>query len=81
MKSALGFIPGSSGIPPSVFWPPVDDSGEFEVEHILDSRFVCRGHLLVEEFFIMWYGYDFFEATWEPLANLTNCPDVLSFFC
>ena len=81
MKPAIGFVPGSSGVTPSAFWPPTDDSGEFKVEDIMDSRFVHHGRLLVEEFLVKWLGYDLFEATWEPLENLTNCPDVLSLFC
>ena len=39
-----------------------------------------HGRKLVEEFLVKWRGYDLFEATWEPLAHLTNCPDVLSLF-
>ena len=81
MKPAIGFVPGSLGVTPSVFWPPVDDSGEFKVEDILNSYFVHRGWLLVGKFIVKWRGNNLFEATWEALAYLTNCPDVLSFFC
>ena len=36
LKPAIIFVPGSSGVTPSAFWPPMDDSGEFEVEDSLD---------------------------------------------
>ena len=65
MKPAIGFIPGSSGVTPSAFRLHVDDSSEFKVEDILDSRFVHHGHALVEEFLIKWHGYDILKATWE----------------
>ena len=81
MKPAIGFVTSSSGVAPSAFWPPGDDSSEFEVEDILHSCFVLRGRKLVEEFLVKWRGYDFFKAIWEPLANLTNCLTVLSSFC
>jgi hypothetical protein len=44
--------------------PPV----EYEVSHIVDSRFV-RGQ---EQLLVRWKGYSAFEDTWEPLENLTN---------
>lgn len=25
------------------------------------------------EYLVKWKGYDVYDATWEPLANLTNC--------
>ena len=39
LKPAIGFVPGSSGYTPP-FVPPVDNSGEFKVEDILDSCFL-----------------------------------------
>ena len=80
LKPAIGFVSGSSGDTPSLFQPSVDNSGEFEVDDILDSCFVHHGWQLVEEFLVKQHGYDLFETTWEPLSNLTNCPDVLSLF-
>ena len=80
LKPAVGFVPGSSRVILSAFRPPAGNSGEFEVEHILYSHFVHRGHSLVKEFLVKWCEYDLFEAPWEPLAKLTNCPDVFSSF-
>ena len=39
LKPAIGFVPGSSGVTLSAFWPPADDSSEFEVEDVLDLCF------------------------------------------
>ena len=39
-KPAISFVPGLSGVTPSAFWPPEDESDELKVEDILDSRFV-----------------------------------------
>ena len=80
LKPAINFIPGSSGATSSAFWHPEDDSGEFEVEDILDSCFLYHVHQLAEGFLVLWYDYDLFEVAWEPLAILTNYPDVLSSF-
>ena len=59
----------------------MDDSGEFEAEDILDSHFVYLGPRLIEEFLTIWHKYDLLDTTWEPLANLENCPIALSSFC
>ena len=81
LKPVISFVPGLSGDTPSPFWPPVDNSGEFEIGDILDSCFVHGSCLFVEKFLINWGGCDLFKVIWEPLANLTICPDMLSSFC
>ena len=52
LKPAIGFVAGSSGDTPSLFWPLVDDSVEFKVKDILDLCFVHCGCQLVEEFLV-----------------------------
>ena len=44
LKPAIGFILGSFGATHPAFWPPVDDSGEYEVEDILYSCFERHNH-------------------------------------
>ena len=41
----------------------------FEVERILQKRVYCNRI----EYLVKWTGYDVFDATWEPLSNLTDC--------
>lgn len=78
MKPAVGFTGGTAS--DSVFRPLPDDSGEYEVEDILDMRVRCRGRLSSTEYLVKWRGYGLAESTWEPVSNLTNCPEVLSAF-
>ena len=52
LKPAIRFVTGSSEDTLSPFQPLMDDSGEFEVEDILDARFVHHSHQLVDEFLI-----------------------------
>ena len=66
-------------VPPLPLAPlPLDDTaaGEYEVEDILDYRLSRTG----PEYLVKWLGYPVFESTWEPAANLTNCPDILAAF-
>jgi len=64
-------IPGRTIEPP----PPVvvDDSLEYEVESILDSR--IRNRQL--QYLVHWKDYDPSERTWEPLDHVIHCPDLL----
>ena len=60
-----------------VFHPAADESGEYEVEDILDHRSHGRG---CTEYLVKWRGYSEFESTWEPEANLTNCAHTLAMY-
>lgn len=46
---------------------------EFEVERILAVR--LRGR--TKEYLIKWKGFNDFENTWEPEANLSNATELL----
>ena len=58
--------------------PPVviDDQREFEVERILDKRERRRR----VEYLVKWKGYELYDATWEPLKNLTNAQETVRDF-
>ena len=71
LKPAIDFVPGLFGFTPA-FWPPMDDTSKSKVEDIFDSCVLHHVLQLIKEFFIKQRGYVFFEAPWEPLANLTN---------
>ena len=60
------------------FHPAADESGEYEVEDILDHCSRRCGHLLCMEYLVRWRGYSVFESTWEPEDNLTNCARTLA---
>ena len=53
----------------------VDGQSEFEVESILQHRFV--GHKKEVHYLILWHGYSRVESTWEPEENLRNASEVL----
>jgi hypothetical protein len=56
--------------------PPVvvDGNEEFEVEEILDSRFVGRNL----QYLVRWIGYP--NPTWEPAEYLANSPSAVARF-
>ena len=60
------------------FRPAADESGEYEVEDILDHRSHRRGRSSCTEYLVKWRGYSVFESTWEPESNLTNCARTLA---
>ena len=67
-----------AGEPGNEFRPPADEQGEFKVEDLLDHRTRGRGSAAGLEYLVKWKGYSVFEATWEPVSNLTNCAGILS---
>ena len=47
----------------------IDNTLEFEVEQILDSRI----HRDKVQYLVHWKGYSDNDHTWKPWTNLTNC--------
>jgi|SRR5882724_5053178 len=76
----------SSGIPNRTIDPPplieLDDSTEWEVHWILDSRIDChrKGSRLL--YLVEWKGFDNTPGTtsWELPKHLANAPDVVRAF-
>ena len=75
----------SSEIPNRAIDPPppieLDDSDEWEVHWILDSRVDChrKGSGLL--YLVEWKGFDNTpDASWEPPKHLTNAPDMVQAF-
>lgn len=74
----------ASQLKPSVGSPPrpepllvdASDDKEFEVAQILDKR-VTRNST---HYLVRWLGYDAFEDTWEPEANLKNAQEKIREF-
>jgi spore cortex formation protein SpoVR/YcgB (stage V sporulation) len=48
----------------------------YEVEAILDKKKVGS----IWKYKVKWTGYSLEDSTWEPLANLTNVPELLEEF-
>ena len=67
-------IPGRSPLPP----PPVviDAEEEFEVEEVLDSKFI-RKRLF---YLVKWKGYPISENSWQLAADLENAPELVNSF-
>lgn len=67
-------IEGRTPVPP----PPViiDEHQEYVVEEIIDSR-IYRNAL---QYLVHWKGYTSMDRTWEPVRNLTNCPELIKDF-
>ena len=53
----------------------VDGESEFEVEAILQHKFVGRKKEV--RYLVQWRGYSQAESTWEPEEHLRNTPEVL----
>jgi hypothetical protein len=62
--------------------PPVEVDGEweFEVEEILDKRFVGTRRRQKVQYLVKWLGYDAAHNTWEPVGNLGNCSELIEEF-
>src|SRR5882724_2861607 len=75
-----------SEIPNRTIDPPplieLDDSDEWEIHSILDSRVDCHRKGLGLLYLIEWKGFDnTHDATsWEPPKHLINAPDVVQEF-
>jgi len=76
----------ASEIPNRVIDPPppitLDNSDEWEVHWILDSRVDCRCKRSRLLYLVEWKGFDNMpDATsWEPPEHLANAPDVVQAF-
>ena len=53
----------------------VDRESEFEVENILQHKFIGRKKEI--RYLVQWHGYSRAESTWEPEEHLRNAPEVL----
>ena len=71
------YTPPTIGQPPSEPHPViVDDSEEWEVDRILDSKRRYRKlHYLVQ-----WAGYSHVRTSWEPAASLENTREIVKEF-
>jgi hypothetical protein len=56
----------------------IEDDNTFEVDFILDYRTRRYGRGLRQEYLVAWKGYPITEATWKPIANLTNCDSAIN---
>ena len=50
------------------------DEPEYEVDEIIDSKFVGRNKTL--KYLVRWVGYS--DLTWEPVNNVANAPSVVA---
>lgn len=59
--------------------PPdlIDGEEEYEVKTILSHKQQGWGYL----YLIKWIGYPDSENSWEPVALLTNTPNILNQYC
>jgi hypothetical protein len=55
----------------------IDDKPEWEVDRILDHRFVRRGRGQQLQYKILWKGYPEHDASWRPASDLPDCRDVI----
>ena len=53
----------------------VDGESEFEVEAILQHKFIGRKKEI--RYLVQWRRYSWAESTWEPEEHLKNAPEVL----
>ena len=66
------YTPPTAGQPPSEPQPTViDDSDEWEVDRILDSK----GHYWKLNYLVQWAGYSYVRTSWEPAENLGNAQE------
>jgi len=67
-------IPNRTRPPP----PPVivDSQVEYEVEEILDSKYIRKSLY----YLVKWKGYDPCDNTWEPASSVKNSPRLVEAF-
>ena len=53
--------------------PSVSSEPEWDVESIVDEKTTRRG----VQYLVKWVGWPHESNTWEPLENLSGCPEVL----
>jgi chromodomain-containing protein len=51
-----------------------NEEPEYEVEEILDTKTVRRKRF----YLVKWVGYPLYDATWEPIENLTNAGELIT---
>ena len=59
-------------LPPTI----IDDELEYEVDEIVDSKFVGRTKSL--KYLVRWVGYS--DLTWESVENVVNAPTAITRF-
>ena len=58
-----------------------DDSGEYELERLLNSQISKRGRGRGRlEYLVKWKNYPLEEVSWEPVTNLTNTQEAIEEF-
>ena len=65
--------------------PPVadDDANGATERYTVERILACRGknkNGMPASYLVQWEGYPYHEATWEPAANLDDCPDAIAAF-
>jgi hypothetical protein len=67
----------TAGQPPSEAQPMVvDDSDEWQVDRILDSKWRYRKL----NYLVQWAGYSYVRTSWEPAVNLRNAQELVDEF-
>lgn len=73
--SLLELAPEGAPPAPNIEIDPVNPNAEYDVEEILDCRYVRQR----VKYLVKWLDYPHSEDTWEPKENL-NCPEKLAAF-